>query len=113
MVVFAFLIIFLVMVWYEIIRRIVTAFRSPPTIVSGDDEKDDTRHYTPLDNELESIAIQRDTLTASIQHLDRAYMEETNEVKRARLLQQIAMTHGKLEKLDKRENKIIEIWDDG
>ena len=108
-----FLLVFIVVFAYQLVKSLVDVFRSNRDNSPLDDEKHDTEENNALQNELESIALQRDALAATLQSLELAYMEESDYLKKSRISERMATVHGKLAKLDKQENKIIELWEDG
>lgn len=113
MVVSAFVIVVLITMIFELVRHIVNTFKRPPVILPGEPVNDGIRDCEPLDDELHMIDIQRNTLIDSISCLDRAAKSETDDIKLARILKQLVVAHEKLEKLNKREQKIRELRGDG
>ena len=94
-----------------IIQGIVECIRNPGILQNNTITEPDTQTIE-LTNKLELVEVQIDTLHELIKSIDYQLDFTTNEKQRTTLLNKKAITIGKIERLQDKQNKIINLLDD-
>lgn len=104
------LIILFIAILVGIVQGIIECIKNP--IVFNSDPLPDNEYKTELENKLELIEIQIDTLHELNKSIDKQLDSYINEKQRTTLLNKKAITINKLEQLQDKHNKIINQLDD-